>query len=221
MSFLLLLIWVVSLPLERFYLKNLSLRLYPLNHPYAVLYSKVVPQGDLSSVVTWSTRLKSSGPQNRHSSSQCANHGVLSFSSTKCSSRPAPVLWTTTLAMQMNYQRGSKAPPACLLRWSKQGCSRRMLSRRTRCFSLFGWLEKKQQSDKPAVPYSIDVWFVQRGACRDDGKVPSVSLCWHLLPAPNQHSSAGEAPSPQRAGSWHGALASDYQCCMGRGKHHP
>lgn len=103
MSFLLLYLQIAlslssELDLSMILFENLSLKFYPLNHPYAVFYNSHTIRRFFA--VTWSHSLITSGPQKSPLCSQCANHGVLSFSSTKCSSRPASVLWPNEMSVR-------------------------------------------------------------------------------------------------------------------------
>lgn len=173
---------------------------------------------DLSSAVTWSTLLKSSQPQNRHSRSQCANHGVqrkMFFETSTC-----PVNHHARYANELSARKQS---PTCLFAAVEQT---RMLT------------EDAQQPD----PLLFVIWLVRKKAA--EWQISGALQHWCLIRAARRlpgwwEGSLGELlltptasaqPAQQRRGrhrpyrerdSWHGALASDYQCCMGRGKHHP
>lgn len=154
--------------------ETLPLKLYPLNLPYAVLYSKVIPQRDLSSAFSlppFCCGYLSRSPDEFWTSEQELMFSMykswfliilqhaMSFYNNMCL-----LNYPAMLAALMKSWRVSKACPAYLLS-SVQ--SSRTSSSWTFRFSLFDQSDKRQQSDKVVVPYSTDVSLVQCGSSWD------------------------------------------------------
>lgn len=149
----------------------LPLKLYPPNLPHAVLYSKVIPQWDLSSA--FSSPLFCCSYLSRSPDEFWTSEQALIFS--VCKSWFAVILqhamfscismcfvnYPTRLAMLMKYWCISKACPAYLLSSIQ---SPRVFSSWTLCFYLCDQSDKRQQSDKVVVPYSTNLSSAQRGS---------------------------------------------------------
>lgn len=148
-----------------------------------------------------------SGPQKSPLCSQCANHGVLSFSSTKCSSRPASVLWPNEMSVR-------KQSSSCLFAavYNHVGCPAAGPA------AFRHLVSQKKGSRVTKYRGAFQPWCLVRVTRRFPGWWwASADTCCQSR---TQHSSAGEAPSLPRD-SWRGASDSDCQCGMERGKYHP